>query len=261
MKKITNILLLTVALLMLAACNKEKQPTVELTIFAAASMTETLTEIKAAYEAEHSGTTLSFNFDSSGTLLTQIQEGAVCDLFISAASKQMNALAQAKALAEGSRIDLLENRVVLCVPEGNPKGIDSFDALAQTLETGDILMTMGNSDVPVGQYTQEILAYYGLDEDELAAAGRITYGSNVKEVTTQIREGSVDCGIIYCTDAFSAGLAVVDSATVEMCGRVVYPASVLKGSKNGDAAQEFLDYLTTEAAMEAFEKVGFVPAG
>lgn len=188
----------------------------ELTVFAAASMTETLTEIKTAYEADHPGVVLSFNFDSSGTLLTQIQEGAACDLFISAAPKQMDALEEAGALAGDSRVDLLENQVVLCVPDGNPKGIDSFDALAQALKTGDILMAMGNSDVPVGQYTQKILAYYGLDEEELAAAGCITYGSNVKEVTTQVHEGSVDCGIIYCTDAFSAELTVVDSAAADV---------------------------------------------
>ena len=261
MKKITGILLLAATLLALAACGGEKTQDVELTVFAAASMTETLTEIKTAYEADHPGVTLSFNFDSSGTLLTQIQEGAVCDLFISAAPKQMNALDEAGALAEGSRINLLENQVVLCVPDGNPKGIDSFDALAQALKTGDVLLAMGNSDVPVGQYTQEILAYYGLNEEELAAAGCITYGSNVKEVTTQVHESSVDCGVIYCTDAFSAGLTVVDSAAAEMCSQVIYPAGVLKESKNGETAQAFLDYLTTESAMDVFEKVGFVPAG
>lgn len=105
-----------------------------------------------------------------------------------------------------TRVDLLENKVVLCVPEGSDKGIDSFDALAEHLKAQDILFCMGNSDVPVGQYTQKILAYYDLDEEALAAAGVITYGSNVKEVTTQISEGSVDAGVVYCTDAYSAGL-------------------------------------------------------
>lgn len=261
MKKTLSTILLAAMLLALSACGGEKAKDVELTVFAAASMTETLTEIKGAYEKDHPGVTLTFNFDSSGTLLTQIQEGAECDLFISAAPKQMNALDEAGSLADGSRINLLENQVVLCVPEGNPKGIESFDALAQALKDGDILMAMGNSDVPVGQYTQEILAHYGLDEAELASAGRITYGSNVKEVTTQVSEASVDCGVIYCTDAFSAGLTVVDSATSEMCGQVIYPACVLKDSKNAEAAQAFLDYLTGDAAMAVFQNVGFSPAG
>ena len=106
---------------------------------------------------------------------------------------------------------------------------------------------MGNADVPVGQYTQKILAYYELSEDDLAAAGSVTYGSNVKEVTTQVSEAAVDCGIIYQTDAFSAGLTVVDTATAEMCGQIIYPAAVLNISQNPDAAQAFS--LTTSPVM------------
>ena len=239
----------------------------ELTVFAAASLTETLNQIAEDYKAVAPDVTLTFNFDSSGTLKTQIQEGAVCDLFLSAGQKQMDQLdASADAsvntegldfVLEGSRIDLLENKVTLAVPEGNPKGIDSFDALAEHLEAGDILLAMGNSDVPVGQYTQKILTWYGLDEAALANAGCITYGTNVKEVTTQVSEGSVDAGIIYCTDAFSAGLTVVDEATPEMCGQVIYPAAVLNTSEHQTEAQAFLDYLSTDDAMTVFESVGF----
>lgn len=242
----------------------------ELVVFAAASMTETLEEIKETYEAAHEGVTLTFNFDSSGTLKTQIEEGADCDVFISAGKEQMDQLditADAAVntdgldfVENGSRIDLLENKVTLVVPEENEKGIESFDDLKTALESGDIMLAMGNSDVPVGQYTQKILQYYGLNEQELADAGKITYGSNVKEVTTQVAEGSVDCGVIYCTDAFSAGLTVVDEATADMCGQVIYPAAVMKNSSDIDAAQEFLDYLTTDEAMKVFESVGFAPA-
>ena len=240
---------------------------VELIVFAAASLTETLNAIAETYSAENPGVTFSFNFDSSGTLKTQIQEGADCDLFISAGQKQMNQLdstASADANTEGldfvdsdSRVDLLENKVVLCVPENGDKGIDSFDSLAEHLKAGDILFCMGNSDVPVGQYTQKILAYYALDEEALAAAGVITYGSNVKEVTTQITEASVDAGVVYCTDAYSAGLTPVDEATKEMCGQVIYPAAVLKAAPNAEAAREFLAYLQTDRAATVFEGVGF----
>lgn len=239
----------------------------EVIVFAAASMTETLNQIKETYEAENPGVTLTFNFDSSGTLKTQIQEGADCDLFISAGQKQMNQLditASSDVNTEGldfvdpdTRINLLENKVTLAVPEGNPKGIESFDQLADLLKNGDVLMAMGNSDVPVGQYTQKILAYYGLDETTLANEGKITYGTNVKEVTTQISEASVDCGVIYETDAYSAGLTTVDSATPEMCGQVIYPAAVLKTARNPDGAKKFLDYLQTDEAMKVFESVGF----
>jgi len=239
----------------------------ELIVFAAASLTETLNAIAETYSAENPGVTFSFNFDSSGTLKTQIQEGADCDLFISAGQKQMNQLdstASAEGNTEGldfvdaeSRVDLLENKVVLCVPEGSNKGIDSFDILAEHLKAEDILFCMGNSDVPVGQYTQKILAYYDLDEAALAAAGVITYGSNVKEVTTQVSEASVDAGVVYCTDAYSAGLTPVDEATKEMCGQVIYPAAVMKNALHAEAAKEFLAYLRTDKAATVFESVGF----
>jgi molybdate transport system substrate-binding protein len=241
----------------------------ELIVFAAASMTETLTQIAELYKAVAPNVALIFNFDSSGTLKTQIQEGADCDLFISAGQKQMNQLdITAKPevntdgldfVLEGSRINLLENRVTLCVAEGNDKGIDSFETLAEKMKNGEVLMAMGNSDVPVGQYTQKILAYFNLDEEALAKAGTITYGTNVKEVTTQVKASSVDCGVVYCTDAYSAGLTPVAYATAEMCGQVIYPAAVLKVSKHPEAAQAFLDYLTTPEAMAVFEAVGFAP--
>lgn len=247
----------------------KKAESVELTVFAAASMTETLTEIGTLYEKEHPNVQVNFNFDSSGTLKTQIQEGAVCDLFISAGKKQMDQLdikASQEVNTEGldcvlekSRTDILENKVTLCVADGSETGIKTFDDLAETLKNGNILMAMGNQDVPVGQYTQKILEHYGLSEEELAGAGKISYGSNVKEVATQISEGSVDCGIIYCTDAYSAGLTVSDYATADMCGQVVYPASVLKTSEHQEEAQLFLDYLQTDSCMKIFQKVGFSP--
>ena len=273
-KKLLSLLLALAMFFALAACSSNDEPKAseepeareEVVVFAAASMTETLNQIKETYEKDHN-VTLTFNFDSSGTLKTQIQEGADCDLFISAGQKQMNQLditADKEVNTEGldfvasdSRVNLLENKVVLVVPEGNPKGIKGFDDLAAKLADGSVLMAMGNSDVPVGQYTQKILSYYKLDETALANAGTITYGTNVKEVTTQVAEGSVDCGIVYCTDAFSAGLTVVDSATKDMCGQVIYPAAVMKNAKHADAAKAFLEYLQSDAAMKVFENVGF----
>lgn len=251
--------------------NADASEKTELVVFAAASMTETLNQIKTDYEAQHKDITLTYNFDSSGTLKTQIQEGATCDVFISAAQKQMDQLDASKDetanpekldfINSDSRMDLLENKVVLVVPENNPKNIQSFDDLKSKLESGDVLMAMGNSDVPVGQYTQKILQYFGLDEKALADAGEITYGSNVKEVTTQVSEGSADCGIVYYTDAYSAGLKVVGEATEEMCGKTIYPAAVMKNSEHPEQAQEFLAYLSSDAAAKVFEKVGFVAVG
>lgn len=240
---------------------------VELVVFAAASMTETLTELSNAYMEENPNVNVVLNFDSSGTLKTQIQEGADCDVFISAGQLQMDQLdanADPSVNTEGldfvledSRFDILENKVALAVPDDNPKNINSYDDMKAGLEDGSILLAMGNSDVPVGQYTQKILTYLGLDETALANAGNITYGSNVKEVTTQVSEAAVDCGIIYQTDAYSAGLTVVDTATPEMCGQVIYPAAVLNVSKNPDVAKDYLDFLISDDADAVFEEVGF----
>ena len=270
--KIQKLAALVMALVLSAAVPMcAHAETTELIVFAAASMTETLNQIAGLYKSVAPDVEIVYNFDSSGTLKTQIEEGAVCDIFISAGQKQMNQLditADASVntdgldyILEGSRFNILENKVALAVPEGNPKGINSYDDLKAGLEAGTLLLAMGNGDVPVGQYTQKILTYFGLEEEALASAGCITYGSNVKEVTTQVSEAAVDCGIIYQTDAASAGLTVVDTATAEMCGQVIYPAAVLKDSKNADAAQDFLTYLTSDAADAVFEAVGFTPIG
>ena len=292
MKKTTALLLcLSMLLCLLAGCAAETPaptestpeatapsnpaPTepekIELVVFAAASMTETLTELGSRYMAAHENVTIVFNFDSSGTLKTQIEEGAVCDVFISAGQKQMNQLdinadpavnvGGLDFVLDGTRFNILENKVALAVPEGNPRNIHSYEDLRDGLQDGTVLLAMGNADVPVGQYTQKILAYYELDEAALAQAGCLTYGTNVKEVTTQVSEGAVDCGIIYQTDAASAGLTVVDTATAEMCGQVIYPAAVLKASENAETAQDFLAFLTSAEAAEVFSAVGFTPLG
>ena len=284
MKKLVSLLLALSLVLALTACGQKDTPPdttnpddmqteqaepVELIVFAAASMTETMTQIAEMYKSVAPEVTIIYNFDSSGKLLAQIKEGADCDLFISAAPTQMNAMDGSligdteknpdglDLIVTDSRIDLLENKVTLAVPEGNPKGIESFDQLAELLKGGDVMLAIGNSDVPVGQYTLKIFNYYGIDET--AVADKLTYGNNVKEVTSQVNEAAADCGIIYATDAYSAGLTVADSATAEMCGQVIYPAAALKGDKE-DAARAFLAYLQTDAAMTVFESVGFSPA-
>jgi molybdate transport system substrate-binding protein len=239
----------------------------ELIVFAAASMTETMNQIKDMYEAKEPNIKITYNFDSSGTLLKQIVAGADCDLFISAAQKQMNQLDSTRDekdnpdkndfVLQGTRVNLLENKVALAVPDGNPKGIETFADLTTDKLS---LLAIGNSDVPVGAYTLEILEYLGKPVEELEKEGKITYGSNVKEVTTQVKEGTVDAGIIYATDAASANLQVVDLATKDMCRQVIYPAAVLNITKNEDEAKKFLDYLKTDEAMKVFESVGFAKA-
>ena len=283
MKKTIALLLCLVMLFALTACASKAEPAVEpagseeaagteaeevtLYVFAAASMTETLDQIIALYKAVAPNVTIVPTYDSSGTLKTQIQEGAQCDLFISAAQKQMNQLDAAKDAEGGNeegldfvlsdtRVDLLENKVVLAVPDANPKGIETFADLGTDKLS---LLCIGNEDVPVGAYSLEILNALGI-MDALESSGKLTYGSNVKEVTTQVKEGTVDAGIIYATDAFSAGLTVVDEATSDLCRQVIYPAAVLNITENEQAARDFLAFLQSDEAMTVFQSVGFAPA-
>lgn len=262
MKKSLSLMLSLVLVLGLGTAYSTQQAPTEVLVFAAASMTETLTALIEQYRQVAPEVSIVATFDSSGTLKTQIENGAPCDLFISAAQKQMNQLdiqsdeaanpARLDFVLAGSRVDLLENRVVLVVPEGNPEGIESFEDIPKAS-----LMAIGNADVPVGSYSLEILSSLKLDEAELAGAGRLTYGSNVKEVVTQVKEGAVACGIVYATDARSAGLQVVDQATPQMCSQVIYPAAVITSGSQPEAAQAFLDYLRSDAAEPVFSEVGF----
>jgi len=236
-----------------AASSEASGESVQLMVFAAASLTETLNQIAEQYKTVAPNVELVFNFDSSGTLKTQIEEGADCDLFLSAAQKQMNALQDEDLINTGTRVDLLENKVVLAVPEGNPADIQSFEDIGTDKCK---LVALGNEDVPVGSYSIEILTNLGI-LDELESSNKITYGSNVKEVTTQVKEAAADCGIVYATDAYSAGLETVDEATADECRQVIYPAALTASTAHAEEAQAFLDYLTTDDAAAIFESVGF----
>ena len=237
---------------------------VEVVVFAAASLEATLTEIADLYKEVAPEVTLTFSFESSGTLRTQIKEGAVCDLFISAGQSQMNDLEAgqnedgADFVYSDTRIDFVENKVVLAVPDDNPAGIETFSDLATDKLS---LLCIGNDDVPVGGYSLEILDTLGISVAGLEAEGKITYATNVTEVANQVKEGAVDAGIIYATDANTYGLTVVAQATEDLCSQVIYPAAVMKcggSAASMAAAQAFLDWLHTDAgAVGVLENVGF----
>ena len=252
------------------SASASNEPAVELHVSAAASMTESLNEVIANYTKEHSNVTIVPTYDSSGTLVTQIMSGVDCDIFISAAQKQMNQIDETAAdgyegtnyVEQGTRVDLLQNKCALVVSPSTTKAIKSWSDFENVIKSAksasDLTFAMGNSDVPVGKYTSSILKNLGLDESAMVSKGIITYGTNVKEVTSQVSSGAADCGIIYATDAYSAGLDVVDTASDELTdGPVVYPAAVMANSANKEAAEEFLAYLQTDKAMQSFEKVGF----
>lgn len=255
------------------AGNSADAEQVELYVSAAASMEDSLNEVIANYNKEHANVKIITTYDSSGTLVDQIQAGSDCDIFISAAQKQMNAIDETAAegyegtnfVEQGTRVNLLQNKCALVVSPELADTITSwsdFEAAIKAANSGDdLIFAMGNSDVPVGQYTSTILTNLSLNEADMVSKGIITYGTNVKEVTSQVSSGAADCGIIYATDAYSAEMDVVDTASDELTGKpVIYPAAVMSGSQNLDEAKAFLEYIQSDEAMACFEKVGFSKA-
>lgn len=288
MKRIATIILaalLSVGLLAACGTKQEDQPYTptqpeskasvsslkgEVVVFAAASLTESLDEVIAEFNEEYPDITVTANYGSSGTLADQIKENVACDIFISAAKKQMDQIDieadpavntdGSDFVVKGTRVDLLENKCVLAVPEGNPANIKSFDDLKAAFDKDGFLFAMGSESVPVGAYTQKIFAFLGLDETALAAAGKITYGEDVKGVTSAVSEATAQAGVIYGSDAYSAGLDAVATATEEMTGgKVIYPAAILKTGANYDVAEVFFDFIQSKKAMAQFAAVGFTP--
>lgn len=264
MKKILVGLSLSTILIILTACRGSDTKSVEkedLVVFAAASTTDVLEEIKSVYEKENPKVNLVFNFDSSGSLKEQIMEGAGCDVFISAGQRQMNELDPTKDAYKGkarideyTRIDLLENKVTLVVADGNKNEITSFEDMnTDKVES----LAIGNEDVPVGQYSQEILTKLGI-YDEIK--DKISLGSNVREVTSWVKEGLVDAGIVYATDAKVFDLEVVAEADETLLDtKVIYPAAVIASSKEKEESQRFLDFLEDDKSSEILRKYGFSP--
>jgi molybdate transport system substrate-binding protein len=225
---------------------------VALNIFAAASLTEALTEIAMQYKTAAPAVTLTFNFDSAGRLQIQIENGAEADVFISAGQKQMNELAAGGRINADTRRNVLGNKIVLIVPENSAKVITSFqDCLTPKVS----LIAMGNPSTPLSQYGEEIFKF--LNGWEIVTA-KASLGATVKEVVSQVQSGSVDCGLVFSTDAATAkGVKVVAYAPEGSHQPVLYPAAVLKESANAEAAKAFLDYLSSPDAVKVFERIGF----
>jgi molybdate transport system substrate-binding protein len=234
-----------------ASETEEPAPKIELIIFAAASMTEAMNGIAAMYADIAPDVTFMFNFDSSGTLKTQIQEGADCDIFISASSNIMNLLDIDEFIIKDSRIDFVSNSCVLVVPEGNPAEIDSFEDIS-TDKVEHI--AIGNSDSPAGVYAKEVFQYLNV-WDELQS--KLTFSTNVKEICTQVASFAVDCGVCFKTDAIDAGLEWVAQAEEGMHSPIIYPAAVIKTTKNEEAARAFLKYLKTDEVTLYLKSLGF----
>ena len=234
----------------------ESSEAVELTVLAAASLTDVCNEIKAEYEAAHPGVTLNFSYGASGALQTQIEEGAPADLFFSAATKQMTALDDEGLMDSDSIVNLLENKVVLIVPEDSDKDIASFEDVA-TDKVGMIGLGEPGS-VPVGQYSEEIFTSLGILD---TVKEKANYGSDVRTVLSWVETGAVDCGVVYATDAYvGENIKIVCEAPDGSCKKVIYPVGIVKASEHADAAAEFLVYLQTDDVMKKFESYGFSAA-
>lgn len=229
---------------------------VEVNVSAAASLTDVMASLATAYQAVDPNVKLTFNFESSGTLQTQIEEGAPADLFISAAQKQMTALDEQGLVATDTKIDLLENKVVLVVPANSTAAITSFEDVANE----DVAMVaVGDPEsVPAGQYAEQVFTTLGIWD---AVKAKASLGKNVREVLAWVESADADCGVVYATDAATTtGVTVVCEAPADSCDQIIYPAAVLTGATQPEAAQGFLDFLQTEDAAAIFAAAGFAMA-
>ena len=237
--------------LLFAGWSKPKKT--ELTVLAAASLTDVCAQLKTEYEKQNPDVKLLFSFGGSGALQAQIEAGAPCDLFISAATKQMNALVQKNLMEEGSVSNLLQNKVVLILPKNSSLKLTSFNELAKP-EVKMIAIGEPGS-VPVGQYTKAVCENLGIWEN---VSKKANYANDVRTVLSWIEEAACDCGIVYATDAaVSQKIRVVAEAPEGSCPAVIYPVGIVKASRQKAAAKKFKDFLFSKRVSEIYSKAGF----
>lgn len=229
---------------------------VELTILAAASLTDVCDELKERFEKENPSITLNISYGGSGALQTQIEEGAPADVFISAATKQMTALDDEGLMDSDSIIQLLENKVVLIVPKESDTSVSSFEDVATEAVT---MVGLGEpGSVPVGQYSEEIFISLGILD---AVKEKANYGSDVRTVLSWVETAAVDCGVVYATDAYtSQDVTIVCEAPEGSCKKVIYPVGVVAASEHPDEAAAWVAFIQSDASMELFESYGFSDA-
>lgn len=224
----------------------------EVIVYAAKSMIDCLDELIADYEEDNSDVEITANYAGSGDLQSQIENGAPCDIFLSAAQKQMDALCDEDLMAEDTRSDLLTNEAVLVVPKDSDTVASFEDLASDSVEK----VAIGNPDsVPVGQYAQEILTTLGIWD---AVNAKAVLGSDVRQVLAWCETGEVDAGIVYATDAaVTDSVKVVCAAPEDSCAPVIYPIALTRDGAENEDAQSFLEFLKTDDAAEVFEAYGF----
>lgn len=229
----------------------------ELYVFIAASLKNTMETVKKEYESEHPEVTVIYNADSSGTLKTQIEEGARCDIFFSAATKQMDELEKGGFVKEGSVQNLLMNQMVLIKPKGKETTVTGFDTI-----TNASSLALAGEDVPVGQYARKLFEKMGILDKVMSM--EINQGPNVTAVLTAVSEGSNEVGIVYATDAASMSdqVEVIAKVDKEMLDPALYPVGLIDNKEASDvekvAAADFMKYLTgSEEVKKQFLDAGF----
>ncbi len=256
MKKLGYLFMIICMMSLFSACGQvEKESSEGITVSAAASLKDALTEIGANYENK-TGDEVVFNFAASGTLEQQIEQGAPTDLFISASQKQMKKLEDKSLIEKDSKINLLKNQLVLIVSNEYKDEISSITDLIEK----DLKMSIGTLEVvPAGDYAKETLDYLKIWDK---VQNKIVYGKDVKQVLTYVENSEVSCGIVYKSDATISKKATIKQTFEENSHReIVYPAAVISGSENKEAASGFLKYLKTKEAQAIFEKYGFESYG
>lgn len=224
------------------------------TVAAAVSLKEAMEAVAPAFE-KSSGDKVQFTFGSSGQLAAQIQNGAPVDVFISAANKQVDDLSKASLLVDSTRRVIAGNTLVLVAPASSARKIDSFAQLNSSESIKRIAVGEPKS-VPAGLYAAQALAHFKLTE---ALKDKLVFGTNVRQVLSYVERGEVDCGIVYATDAAASSdkVKILATAPAESHEPIVYPAAVVRQSKNGDSAKAFLDFLLTDEAQTTLRAKGF----
>ena len=229
----------------------------EVYAFIAASLSNSMEEIQKDFNELYPNVTIYYSADSSGTLQTQIEEGARCDLFFSAADKQMDALTEEKLTKEDTVVDLLENKVVLIKPKDGKTKVTGFENVTDAEN-----MALAGEDVPVGQYSREIFTNLGIMDkvNEM----EINECKNVTDVLTAVSEGSNEIGVVYATDAASVADKVeilAEAPADSLQTPVLYPVGLIEDKETSEddtkAAEAFLDYVESDAAIKVFEDYGF----
>ena len=235
------------------------EPGGEVYVFIAASLANAMEEIQKDFNPKYPEVEIFYNADSSGTLQTQIEEGSRCDIFFSAAEKQMDALVEEKLAKEDSVVDLLENKVVLIKLKDAETKVTGFENITEAEN-----LALAGEDVPVGQYAREI--FTNLEIMDQVEEMEINEGKNVTEVLAAITQGSNEVGVVYATDAASVAdqVDIIAEAPAEALKTpVLYPVGLTvdeeASSAEQAAAEAFLEYLQTEDAKTVFEEHGFSP--